>query len=143
MSIGCNTCNIQSVDDTKAPEEKSTMRACLVQLHWTKHLDPLKNKSIPQRQHFTQPIPPTGRQRAPAPPPFHSAEPLPPSISPKSYIHVLSVYLKRNEPRAAHPKKSGQPPRVPSAPCSHLAPPELDQSTYTVSRPFNPRSGTP
>lgn len=86
------------------------MRACLVQLHWTKHLDPLKNKSIPQRQHFTQPIRPTGRQRAPAPPPFHSAEPLPPSISPKSYIHVLSVYLKRNEPRAAHPKKAGNHP---------------------------------
>lgn len=62
---------------------------------------------------------------------------LPPSISPQSYIHVLSVYLKRNEPRAAHPKKAGNHPVCPinpSAPCSHLAPPELDQSTYTVSR---------
>lgn len=50
---------------------------------------------------------------------------LPPSISPQSYIHVLSVYLKRNEPRAAHPKKAGNHPVCPinpSAPCSHLAP---------------------
>lgn len=76
---------------------------------------------------------------------------LPPSISPQSYIHVLSVYLKRNEPRAAHPKKAGNHPVCPinpSAPCSHLAPrnstnqltrfPVFQPSKwYTVSRAYS------
>lgn len=127
------------------------MRECLFQLHCTKHLDPLKTKYIPQCQHSTQPIPPTGRQRAPAPPPFSQCRTSFPPPFPPSYIHVLSVYLKRNEPRAAHPKKAGNHPVCPinpSAPCSHLAPrnstnqltrfPVFQPSKwYTVSRAYS------
>lgn len=137
MSIGFNVCNIQSLDDRKPPEEKSTMRECLFQLHCTKHLDPLKTKYIPQCQHSTQPIHPQGDSALPLLHHFHSAEP----PSPLHFPPILHTCTQRvpetKRTTRSTPKKSGQPPCVPHQPVSTLfppRPPELDQSTYTVSR---------